>query len=81
MPNIDAERSKLGENADARLDAVNSWASSFFSAEEYEAIANTLGATAEGIEAKNFGKDVEQKQIQQVNEVDNTKQQTKTLGK
>ena len=51
MPDIDAEKQKLGENADARLDAVNSWASTFFSAEEYEAVAGTLGATVEGIEA------------------------------
>ena len=50
-PNLDREMEKLGENANARLDAVNSWASSFFAPEEYEAIATTLGATAEGIEA------------------------------
>ena len=51
MPNVDRELEKLGENATARLDAVNNWASSFFSAEEYEAISTTLGATAEGVEA------------------------------
>ena len=28
---IDAEKEKLGENADARIDAVNSWASTFCS--------------------------------------------------
>lgn len=50
-PNLDKEMEKLGENANARLDAVNSWASTFFAPEEYEAIANTLGATSEGIEA------------------------------
>ncbi len=27
---VDAEKEKLGENADARLDAVNNWASTFF---------------------------------------------------
>ena len=50
-PNLDREMEKLGENANARLDAVNSWASAFFAPEEYEAIAGSLGATAEGIEA------------------------------
>ena len=51
QPDLNREMEKLGENANARLDAVNSWASSFFSPEEYEAVATTLGATAEGIEA------------------------------
>lgn len=50
-PNLEKEIEKLGENANARLDAVNSWATTFFPPEEYEAIAGTLGATAEGIEA------------------------------
>lgn len=50
-PKLDREMEKLGENANARLDAVNSWASSFFSAEEYEVVATSLGSTAEGIEA------------------------------
>ena len=48
---IDAEKEKLGENADARLDAVNSWASSIFSPEQYEAISSTLGQSVDGIEA------------------------------
>ena len=48
---IDAEKEKLGENADARLDAVNSWASTFFTPEQYEAISGTLGQSVDGIEA------------------------------
>ena len=48
---IDAEKEKLGENADARLDAVNNWASSVFSPEQYEAISSTLGQSVDGIEA------------------------------
>ena len=48
---VDAEKEKLGENADARLDAVNNWASSVFSPEQYEAISASLGQTVDGIEA------------------------------
>ena len=48
---IDAEKEKLGENADARLNAVNNWASSVFSPEQYEAISSTLGQSVDGIEA------------------------------
>ena len=48
---IDAEKEKLGENADARLDAVNNWASTFFTPEQYEAISGTLGQSVDGIEA------------------------------
>jgi len=51
MPNMDTEMNNLGENAEARLDAVNSWASNFFAPNEYEAVASSLGATAEGVEA------------------------------
>jgi hypothetical protein len=51
LPDIAKETELLGENAEARLDAVNSWASSFFPPEEYEAVATSLGATAQGIEA------------------------------
>ena len=49
--NIDSEKEKLGENADARIDAVNSWASTMFSPEQYEAVSATLGQSADGIEA------------------------------
>tara|TARA_Y100001935_G_scaffold111957_1_gene92829 strand:+ start:601 stop:1404 length:804 start_codon:yes stop_codon:yes gene_type:complete len=48
---VDAEKEKLGENADARLDAVNNWASTFFTPEQYEAISGTLGQSVDGIEA------------------------------
>ena len=48
---INAEKEKLGENADARLDAVNNWASTFFTPEQYEAISGTLGQSVDGIEA------------------------------
>tara|TARA_R110000803_G_scaffold3086_2_gene10555 strand:- start:12764 stop:13519 length:756 start_codon:yes stop_codon:yes gene_type:complete len=51
LPDIAKETELLGENAEARLDAVNSWASSFFPPEEYEAVATSLGATAQGVEA------------------------------
>lgn len=50
-PNLEHEIKNLGENANARLDAVNSWASSFFSPEEYEVVATSLGSSAQGIEA------------------------------
>ena len=69
MPNIDREKEKLGENANARLDAVNSWASSFFSTEEYEAIAGTLGATAEGIEALERMMQTQRQSISSANQV------------
>ncbi|WDQ27527.1 hypothetical protein EXVC032PBaldr_006 [Pelagibacter phage EXVC031P Hodr] len=48
---VDAEKEKLGENADARLDAVNNWASTFFTPEQYEAISGSLGQSVDGIEA------------------------------
>ena len=50
-PNLELEIKNLGENANARLDAVNSWASSFFSPEEYEVVATSLGSSAQGVEA------------------------------
>ena len=51
QPNLEQEYERLGENAEARLDAVDSWASTFFAPEEYETIQATLGTSAEGIEA------------------------------
>lgn len=51
QPDIEAEKSKLGENAEARLDAVNSWASTFFSPEQYEIVSSTMGSNVDGIEA------------------------------
>ena len=69
MPDIEREKEKLGENANARLDAVNSWASSFFSTEEYEAIVGTLGATAEGIEALERMMQTQKQSITSANQV------------
>ncbi len=51
QPNIEQEMKNLGENAEARLDAVDSWASTFFPPEEYESISTSLGTSAQGIEA------------------------------
>jgi len=48
---IDTEMEKLGENADARIEAVDAWASKSFPPEEYQAIQYSLGTSAEGIEA------------------------------
>ena len=41
----------MSKSTEARLDAVDSWASTFFAPEEYETIQATLGTSAEGIEA------------------------------
>ena len=46
---VDKEIERLGENANARLEAVDSWASVNFPPEEYEALQYSLGTTAEGI--------------------------------
>ena len=51
QPDMEAEKTKLGENAEARLDAVNSWASTFFSPEQYEVVSQTMGSNVDGIEA------------------------------
>ena len=48
--NLDGEIEKLGENANARLDAVDSFTSSYFPPDQYEYISATLGQSAEGIE-------------------------------
>lgn len=47
---VEAEMNKLGENANDRVDAVNSWASSYFTPNEFETIQSTLGTSADGIE-------------------------------
>ena len=49
QPDIDGEKEKLGENANDRINAVNSWAQSFFPPEELETVISTLGTTAQGI--------------------------------
>jgi hypothetical protein len=51
QPNIEKEMEVLGENANARIDAVNAWASKVFPPEEYEAIQYSLGTSASGVEA------------------------------
>tara|TARA_B100000945_G_scaffold320773_1_gene332054 strand:- start:1000 stop:1779 length:780 start_codon:yes stop_codon:yes gene_type:complete len=49
-PDYDAEVQKLGENANARLDAIDSFVSTAFSPDQSDLISGTLGQTAEGIE-------------------------------
>ena len=46
---LEEEHTKLGENADARIEAVKLWANQFFSEEQYDAVER-LGETANGIE-------------------------------
>ena len=48
--NLDEEMQKLGENGKDRIDAVNSWASTYFSPQDYEVIQYSLGSSADGIE-------------------------------
>jgi len=50
QPDLTAEVEALGENAKARIDNVNTWASTYFSPDQFETIQMTLGQTAEGIE-------------------------------
>lgn len=50
MPNLEEEHKALGENADARIEAVRLWADQFFDEAQYEAIER-LGQSASGIEA------------------------------
>tara|TARA_S200002703_G_scaffold147244_1_gene142918 strand:- start:17 stop:799 length:783 start_codon:yes stop_codon:yes gene_type:complete len=49
QPNVDEEVKKLGENANARLDAVSGFTNSNFTPEENEIINTTLGTNAIGI--------------------------------
>ena len=53
LPDLDAERELLGENADARIEAVDLWSQKFFP-EEYQDAILSLGATAQGIQALEF---------------------------
>ena len=50
QPNLDDEVSKLGENAQLRIDAVDAFAQSHFGADDYEYLQTTLGQSARGIE-------------------------------
>ena len=53
QPDLDAEKTALGENADARIEAVDLWSQKFFP-EEYQDAILGLGAGAKGIEALEF---------------------------
>lgn len=53
QPDLDAERAKLGDNADARIEAVSLWSQKFFP-EQLGGAVETLGQSAEGIEALEF---------------------------
>tara|TARA_Y100000996_G_C22528287_1_gene645373 strand:- start:492 stop:1274 length:783 start_codon:yes stop_codon:yes gene_type:complete len=50
QPNLEQESTKLGENANARIDAVDAFAQSHFGADDYEYLQSTLGQSARGIE-------------------------------
>ncbi len=52
-PDLDAERQALGDNADARIEAVELWSQKFFP-EEFNEVVMTIGQTAKGIEALEF---------------------------
>lgn len=53
QPDLDAEKAALGENADARIQAVDLWSQKFFP-EEYQDAILGMGATAKGIEALEY---------------------------
>ena len=67
--NVDEEKTKLGENADARIDAVNSWASTFFNQEQFDKISGTLGQSADGIEALEKVIDATKQNLSRANQV------------
>jgi len=53
QPDLEAEKAALGENADARIQAVDLWSQKFFPEEHADAILS-LGSTAGGIEALEY---------------------------
>ena len=53
QPDLEHERSLLGENADARIEAVDLWSQKFFPEEMQDAIMD-LGSSASGIEALEY---------------------------
>ncbi len=71
-PDLETERKNLGENADARIEAANAWANSFFPPEMHDAFL-MLGQTATGIKAIEYM----QSQMKQPNMQGNTE----TVGK
>jgi hypothetical protein len=53
QPDLDAERQLLGDNADARIEAVDLWSKKFFP-EEFADVVIGIGQSAKGIEALEF---------------------------
>jgi hypothetical protein len=53
QPNLEHEHEMLGENADARIEAVDLWSQKFFP-EEYQDAILEIGSSAKGIEALEF---------------------------
>ena len=53
QPDLEAEKAALGENADARIQAVDLWSQKFFPEEHADALLS-LGSTAGGIEALEY---------------------------
>lgn len=53
QPDLDAEKAALGDNADARIEAVDLWSKKFFP-EEYNDVLIGIGQTAKGIEALEY---------------------------
>lgn len=53
QPDLEAEKAALGENSDARIQAVDLWSQKFFPEEHADAILS-LGSTAGGIEALEY---------------------------
>lgn len=52
-PDLEAEKTALGDNADARIEAVELWANKFFP-EEFNDVIIGIGQSAKGIEALEF---------------------------
>jgi hypothetical protein len=53
QPDLEAETQALGDNADARIEAVSLWSQKFFPA-EYEDVILGIGTSAKGIEMMEF---------------------------
>jgi hypothetical protein len=53
QPDLEAETKALGDNADARIEAVSLWSQKFFPA-EYEDVILGIGTSAKGIEMMEF---------------------------
>ena len=53
QPDLEAETKALGDNADARIEAVSLWSQKFFP-EEYEDVILGIGQSAKGIEMMEF---------------------------